>query len=218
MAEVIRQEEIPDIFRAVARKFEEKKDELCRMDAQMGDGDLGLTMSKGFSALPDILEGFREEQDIGRMLMKAGMKMSGIVPSTMGTLMSSGIMEGGRQLRGCREIDAGKLAGFIEGFAEGIHKRGKANPGERTIYDAFLPAAEMAQKASASGSLEEVIDAACEGARTVVKATETMTPKHGKAAVFAEKAKGVPDQGAVAGMYFLDGLKDGILKREGEAR
>ena len=64
-------EQIPDLFDSVGLLFTEKKDELCEMDAKLGDGDLGLTMSKGYSSLPGLM---REEAagaagDIGKMLM-----------------------------------------------------------------------------------------------------------------------------------------------------
>ena len=48
----IRIEDLPGLFESIAKVFVEKKDELCAMDANMGDGDLGLTMSKGYSAMP----------------------------------------------------------------------------------------------------------------------------------------------------------------------
>ena len=92
---VITCEQLPELFAAVGGLFTEKRDELCEMDAQMGDGDLGLTMSKGYGALPQLLRDNMEPGDIGKTLMKGGMKMSSVVPSTMGTLMSSGIMAGG---------------------------------------------------------------------------------------------------------------------------
>ena len=55
-----------------------------------------------------------------------------------------------------------------------------------------------------------MIEAACQGAAAGVEATKDMVPKFGKAAVFAAKAAGVADQGAVAGMYMIQGLKRGI--------
>ena len=58
--------------------------------------------------------------------------------------------------------------------------------------------------------LKQVIEAALEGAKEGVEATKDMTPKFGKAAVHAAKAAGVPDQGAVAGMYMIEGLKRSI--------
>jgi dihydroxyacetone kinase-like protein len=91
-------ETLPDLFQAVADLFTEKKDELCEMDANMGDGDLGLTMSKGYNALPQLIRENTEANNIGKTLMKAGMKMASVVPSTMGTLMASGIMNGGKVL------------------------------------------------------------------------------------------------------------------------
>ena len=108
-------DQIPDLFASVGNLFIEKKEELCEMDARLGDGDLGLTMSKGYGSLPDIM---REEAtgaagDIGKLLMKSGMKMSSLVPSTMGFLMSTGIMEGGKALKGKTEIDAPALAAYL---------------------------------------------------------------------------------------------------------
>lgn len=208
-------EQVPDLFASVGVLFVEKKEELCEMDAKLGDGDLGLTMSKGYAALPDLMRAEAEGAggDIGKLLMKAGMKMSSLVPSTMGFLMSSGVMEGGKALKGKTELDGAALAEYLKGFAAGIQKRGKCEAGQRTIYDAILPAAEAAWKAAQvpAVSLETVITAALEAARGGVEATKDMVPVFGKAAVHAEKSKGVADQGAVAGYYKILGLSNYIL-------
>ena len=209
--ETIKAEQLPGVFAGAARIFAEKKEELCEMDARMGDGDLGLTMQKGYGALPDLLKENLEADDPMKTLMKSGMKMSSVVPSTMGTLMSSGIMEGGKALKGKTEIGPSELADFLEGFAGGIQKRGKCEPGDRTILDAMKPAAEAARReADAGGSLLSVLDAAVRGAEEGVSATMSMVPKFGKAAVHAAKAEGVPDQGAVAGKYLLEGLREAV--------
>ena len=210
-------EQIPDLFDSVGLLFTEKKDELCEMDAKLGDGDLGLTMSKGYSSLPGLM---REEAagaggDIGKMLMKAGMKMSSLVPSTMGFLMSTGVMEGGKALKGRTELDGAGLADYLTGFAAGIQKRGKCKAGQRTIYDAVLPAAQAAARTVAekpAASLNEVISAALEAARTGVEATKDMVPVFGKAAVHAAACAGVPDQGATAGYYKILGLANYICR------
>ncbi len=206
--------QIAELFESVRNIFSEKKDELCDMDARLGDGDLGLTMSKGFGALPDIIRAEEESAggDVGKLIMKAGMKMSSLIPSTMGFLMSSGIMEGGKALKGRTEIDAQALADYIEGFAAGIQKRGKCSVGECTIYDAIEPAARAAKDAAAgSGELESVIDAAVKAAGDGVEATKNMSPMHGKSAVHAVNSAGIADQGAVAGFYKLSGMRDFII-------
>lgn len=200
-------EQIPDLFEEVARMFAEKKEELCALDAAMGDGDLGLTMSKGYAALPDLLRSCAEPGDIGKTLAKAGMKMASVVPSTMGTLMASGIMEGGKALKGCSEITPIELAKYLSGFSAGVQNRGKCNLGDRTILDAISEGAVAAEAAAASGdALANVMQAAVDGAARGVEKTKQMLPKFGKAAVFSGKSIGVPDQGAVAGVYMLMGM------------
>ena len=204
-------EQLPALFQGVAAIFAEKKEELCKLDAQMGDGDLGLTMDKGYGALPALLQENMEAGDIGKTLMKGGMKMSSLVPSTMGTLMSSGIMEGGKALKGKDAMGPRELADCLTAFAAGVQKRGKCQLGDRTILDALEAGAKAAAKAAEEGGdLSAVIAAACEGAAQGVEANKDIVPKFGKAAVFAAKAKGVPDQGAMAGLYMLQGLQRGI--------
>ncbi|MCR4908075.1 MAG: dihydroxyacetone kinase subunit L [Lachnospiraceae bacterium] len=204
-------EELPELFESVAAIFAEKKDELCDMDAHMGDGDLGLTMNKGFGALPGLIKENGVEGDIGKTLMKSGMKMASLVPSTMGTLMSSGLMGAGKAMGSVPELGAKELSVFFRGFADGVANRGKNKPGERTITDALEPAALSAEEAFAGGGdLKAVIDGALSGVEKGVEATKDMLPVKGKAAVFADRAKGVPDQGAVAAKYLIQGMHNYI--------
>lgn len=208
----IKREDWLVLMQEVARVMTENADHLCEMDANMGDGDLGLTMKKGYCALPDLYAGL-EEADMGKRLFKSGTKMASVVPSTMGTLMASGWMEGGKRLMGREAVDAAGFATFLQGFADGIAKRGKCVPGERTVLDALVPAAQAARtEAQAGGSLPDTARAALESARQGVEATKQMTPKYGKAAVFAAKSIGVEDQGATAGMLLIQGLFEGIQK------
>lgn len=203
--------QIPEMFACVGNLFVEKKEELCEMDARLGDGDLGLTMSKGFAALPDLLRENSKDAagDVGKLLMKASMKMSSLVPSTMGFLMASGIMEGGKAVKGRTEIDSAALSDYLAGFAEGIQKRGKCQIGQRTIYDSIKPAADAAKsclKANPAATLAEVAEAALKAAEAGVEATKDMLPVFGKAAVHAAKCTGVADQGATAGYYKILGM------------
>lgn len=210
---VITCETLPQLFEHVAALFAEKKDELSEMDANMGDGDLGLTMSKGYGALPQLIRDNTEAGDVGKTLMKAGMKMASVVPSTMGTLMSSGIMAGGKALKGCSSIDGAALSRYLAAFADGIANRGKCQRGNRTILDAVGAAADRAAAliaADPAATLQAVIQAAVEGAVEGVEATKSMTPVFGKAAVFAAKAIGIADQGAVAGLIMLQGMQNAI--------
>ena len=202
-------DDLPELFECVSKVFAENKDRLCEMDAAMGDGDLGLTMSKGYGALPDFLRETAAEGELGKQLMKGGMKMQNLVPSTMGTLMSSGIMGAGKALKGKTEMAVADLVAFYRNFADGLAKRGKTQLGDRTILDALDPAAKKAAaclEANPAATFADVANAAVEGAKEGCEATKDMLPKYGKAAVHAAKAKGVVDQGAVAGLCLVQGI------------
>ena len=156
--------ELPDLFQGAADIFGEKKEELCEMDARMGDGDLGLTMQKGFGALPQLIRDNEAEGDIGKTLMKAGMKMAGLVPSTMGTLMSSGIMEGGKAIGKKGEMGPKELAEFLAGFARGIAHRGHCQTVARTILDDVAAGANKSAAACVEGAdMEAIVRQALEG-------------------------------------------------------
>lgn len=208
----IKIEQLPDWFEAVGTVMTDCADRLCEMDALMGDGDLGLTMKKGFAALPDILRSL-DEGNLGKKLFKAGMKMASVVPSTMGTLMASGIMEGGKALMGAEEIGSLEYQIYLESFARGIAKRGNCTRGERTVLDAVGAAADKLKDALAENpemKLEEAGEIAFIGAGEGVELTKSMVPKYGKAAVHKLAAEGMEDQGACAGMYMIKGYLDYI--------
>lgn len=201
---------LPDWFESVAAVMADKADELCEMDSKMGDGDLGLTMRKGFGALPQILREL-DEPNMGKKLMKAGMKMASVVPSTMGTLMASGIMNGGKALADIQALDATAYLAYLKGFADGISKRGKCSWGDRTVLDAVAAAAdqlEAALKENPDLTLKEAGELAVVGAAIGVEATKAMEPKYGKAAVHKAAAAGTADQGACAGLYMIQGYRD----------
>lgn len=207
-------EQLPELFESVAAAFAESADMLCKMDSRMGDGDLGLTMKKGFGGIPDILRNMNEP-DLSKKIRKAGMDMTDLVPSTMGMLMGTGICYGGKALEGKRELDGEGMALFLDGFCKGIIKRGKCSRGDCTVLDCIGQAADDAKavlNANLSASLEDVCSAALGGAQKGVEATKTMTPRFGKAAVHAGTSQGVADQGATAGLVMLQGMADYILK------
>ena len=206
----IKREELADLFRSIGMIMLEKKDVLCEMDSKVGDGDLGLTMSKGFGELPDIINNI-EEEDIGKAIIKGGMKLSSIIPSTMGFLMSSGLMNGGKKIIGKSEIGAQEYSDFLIGFMEGIIKRGNCAEGDRTILDAIAPAARVAERSvSQEKPLTIVSNEAWLAAQKGAESTKYMLPKFGKAAVHKEACKGVVDQGACAGVYFIQGINNYI--------
>lgn len=181
----------------------ENKEYLIELDAASGDGDLGLTMSKGFAAGKEAAEASTEE-DLGKLLFQIGSAIAKAAPSTMGTLMASGFLKAAKAFKGMTELADSDFAKFAGEYYTGIQERGKANPGERTLLDSLKPAWDAIAAAFEAGEadLHKVAEIGYKAALEGVEATKEMVAMHGKTVVHRAKLQGVPDQGAIVGSLF----------------
>lgn len=191
----------------------EQRDALIALDQQVGDGDLGITMQKAFAAADAMV--LPEQDGIGEYFARCGVAMAKAAPSTMGTLMATGFMRGGRALPAATdELDGPLLARFFNAFTQGIEERGKARPGDKTVLDVLLPAGQALSNGVAGGaSLEQSVGAALQAARQGLDATRGMVPQQGKAACFAEKSIGIADPGGSVAVILFQVLHD-VLRRD----
>ncbi len=192
------------ILQNLKQLFNDNKDFLVDLDGRMGDGDLGLTMSKAFTAAADELAD-TQETDIGKIFMKAGMIMAKAAPSTMGTLMATGFMRGGKAVVGKSQISAPDLADYFQAFVNGIMERGKAKPGEKTIVDALKPAAD-AMSALRGEDIAAALPKALQAAEQGLESTKDMIAQHGRIAYYKDQSKGHEDPGATAGVILIKGF------------
>ena len=197
-------DDIIKILQNLKKLFNDNRDHLVELDARMGDGDLGLTMSKAFTAVFDELRG-TTETDIGKILMKAGMLMAKAAPSTMGTLMGTGFMRGGKAVSGRDEISTTDLAEFFQAFVTGIMERGKAKPGEKTIIDSLKPAADTLMELQGE-DIVKALQEALLSSENGLESTRNMVAQHGRIAYYKEQSKGQKDPGATAGVILIKGF------------
>ncbi|MCL2813824.1 MAG: dihydroxyacetone kinase subunit L [Oscillospiraceae bacterium] len=206
-------EDIVSILGEISAVMAEQKAFLCELDAGMGDGDLGITMSSGWAAAAQTAK-TAKETDIGKILMKSGLKMSSAAPSTMGTLLASALMEAGKSLSGKTLLGTSELSELLTGLCAGITKRGRCAPGDRTVLDSIWPAAEAAKQLGSAVSLKKAAAVIRDASKKGLENTKEMLPKFGRAAVFAEKVIGRQDQGATAGFLIIDAICNYIEKGE----
>lgn len=196
------------IFDGIARVMEENKERLGKLDQAIGDGDLGITMAAGFSGAAKDAPGFGEAEP-GRMFMKAGMSINRHAPSTMGTVMATGFMRGGKAVAGKEALTSADLAPFFQAFLDGVMERGKVRPGDKTAVDAILPASEAAG-AAASKPLPDAMADIAAAAERGREAAKSLMSQHGKAAVFREKTIGMEDPGCAAFCLMIKGFADAV--------
>lgn len=181
------------------------KENLIALDSVVGDGDLGLTMTKGFAVAHETAA--KGEADAGRMLYNAGKAMSSAAPSTMGTLMALGLMQGGKVLKGKTELTNEDIADFAAAYLEAVMTRGKAKLGEKTFLDGFHPGVVALKEALAAGeSLAEGTAKAAVAAEEGFKAAKTMLAVHGKPAVKGEASRNMDDPGACVAMLIWQAI------------
>lgn len=181
----------------------EQKEYLCNLDAQAGDGDIGITINKGLQAILDALPDTPKES-IGSFLIYGGMEMSEHAASTMGTLFSSGLINSGKFFKNQNEISYDQIGMFFEKFIEGIQKRGKASIGDKTILDVLSPASnDINESLKKELELKLIFEKASYVADLEVENTKHLKAVHGRASRYPNGSIGLIDPGAVVGALFI---------------
>lgn len=194
---------IKKLITKIAEIMEENREHLIALDSVVGDGDLGLTMSDGFRAASDTIDTM-DEVDAGKLLYQAGKAMSTAVPSTMGTLMASGLMQAGKQLKGCSELSLQDIVTLFVAYEEGVKHRGKANVGEKTFLDGLDPAVQSLQESITHGDgLVAAANKAYDASVVGYENTATMLAIHGRAATRGEMSRTLKDPGAYVAVLIM---------------
>lgn len=205
---------IKKILGEIVSSVEKEKDYLIELDGAMGDGDLGLTMYNGFKSLYEEVDNI-DTEDLGMFVMKLGMKMNSVVPSTMGTLVSVCMIRGAKTLKGKSDVSLDDIIEFGEASINGVMEVGKTKVGNKTMLDALYPAVEGLKEGKAKGlSIEESVEIAYERAVEGAELTKELKSVHGRAAYYGDKSIGKPDPGATAVSFIVRGIKNAVSKVE----
>lgn len=196
------------IIEGMAKKIEAEKDYLTQLDNEIGDGDHGINLARGFEAvekkLPSLAGG-----DIGALLKGVGMKLVSTVGGASGPLYGTAFMKAGMACKGLTELDGPAFVKAMEAAVDGIKMRGKATEGEKTMLDALCPALKVMQDEVAAGkSLKEALQDAAAAAEKGVEYTKTIIATKGRASYLGERSLGHQDPGATSSLYLLQVLAE----------
>jgi len=185
-------------IRAYAAALAGQKDHLTRLDADIGDGDHGTNMDRGFQAVLARLPGVAD-QDIGALLKAVGMTLVSTVGGASGPLYGTFFLQMGTAAAGRTELSLAEWAAALKAGADGVVLRGKAAPGDKTMVDTLAPAVAALQAAAARGAgLGEALDEAARAAEQGMAATIPMVARKGRASYLGERSRGHQDPGATS--------------------
>ncbi|MEV7961438.1 dihydroxyacetone kinase subunit DhaL [Oerskovia paurometabola] len=191
-------------MRDAATMIVSARDELTELDRQIGDGDHGENLNRGFQAVVAKLDGLEAEPaQIGDVLKLVATTLMSSVGGASGPLYGTAFLRAAK-VTGLAELDSSAVVALLEGALEGITARGKAAPGEKTMVDAWQPAVDAAVAAADSGADPVgVLEAALAAAEAGALATVPLLATKGRASYLGERSIGHQDPGATSTVVIL---------------
>jgi len=190
---------LQDQLPRLAAHLESSAEELNGLDAQLGDGDLGVTMVRGSRQLLEIREELPD--DWGMALLKCAQAFTKTSGSSYGTILATGLMAMAKQKKGQAEMDATEWAGLLKLALEAMQQRGKAELGQKTVLDP-LSAAQKKLDSAPEASLPDLIEVV----QQTIDDFRDKPCQIGRARIFQDKSIGLDDPGMVAFKRLLEGL------------
>ncbi|RWQ61178.1 dihydroxyacetone kinase subunit DhaL [Mesorhizobium sp.] len=200
------------MFDAIAVAIEADKDRLCQLDGVIGDADHGIAMALGFNAARDALAPLDVSATEPTVLLNTAAKsFLNAVGASSGPLYATAFMRGAAAVKGKSTLAGADIVALFQAMAQGIQDRGKAEIGEKTMVDAWLPAAQAAAAAHAAGkTLSESLAAALEAAERGAEATKDMIAAKGRSSRLGERSLGHIDPGAASAVTVIGAMRKGL--------
>lgn len=194
----------PELIRTVEAALTylaQYSEELRDLDAALGDGDLGITISAGSAAVIEVLGNLAEEATPAAVLRSAAAAFANANPSTMAALVGGALLAAAREIANVADVDTRAGLSIGRAAAQSISARGKSQIGDKTILDALVPALDAMESAT-----DNVLETGILAAREGVENTRSLQSMRGRASWLGERSKGLQDPGATAFLRFLEGL------------
>ncbi|USQ75096.1 dihydroxyacetone kinase subunit DhaL [Ornithinimicrobium cryptoxanthini] len=182
----------------------EQADYLTDLDRAIGDADHGSNMQRGMARAARLADE-EEFTAIDAYLKKVGMSLVSNVGGASGPLYGTFFLRMGGALAGVEEAGAEEVGAALRAGVEGILARGKAEVGDKTMYDAWSPALDAFDAAvGAGGDLAGALAAAAEAAAKGRDGTEDLVARKGRASYLGERSRGHIDPGATSSTMLLE--------------
>jgi dihydroxyacetone kinase-like protein len=204
---VLSPDAVKSMLVAVADRIIASEPLLSEADRNLGDGDHGLGMQRGFTAVKEKMLAANPADGIDKLFSAAGMAMISSMGGASGALFGTLFRDGGKALAGRAELDAAGYAVFLRAACDGVMARGKAKPGDKTMVDALQPAAEKAKEV-AGLPLPEAMNAVAAAGEAGRDASMSMVATLGRAKALGAASIGHPDAGACSVAIILRTMSD----------
>lgn len=178
--------------------------ELRQLDADLGDGDLGITVSAGSGAVAALLARLPADVAAGALLREAGLAFASANPSTFAALVGGGLASAATAFDDTRPVTVRDGIRIGRAFADFVARKGGAEPGDKTLLDILVPVLDALDAAPDDPGGAAAL------AWELVSRTAQWQSKRGRAAWHRDRSIGRKDPGSVAIAYLLDTVLCGM--------
>jgi dihydroxyacetone kinase-like protein len=200
---------VRDWIKAYGAAIAENRERLTELDSAIGDADHGTNMDRGMRKALERVDGLDDGEDIGATLKAVGMALVSSVGGAGGPLYGTLFIQMGGATAGKDEVGVGEWARAVKAGVDGVRARGKAEPGDKTMVDALLPAAEALGEAADQGAdLAEALRQAARAAEDGMKATIELVARKGRASYLGPRSAGHQDPGATSSYLLMKSAAD----------
>ena len=163
-------------------------------------------MYRGFSKVVEKLPSIADK-DIGFILKNTGMTLLSNVGGASGPLFGTFFIRAAQVTQAHQSLTLDELYQMMREGADGVVNRGKAEPGDKTMCDVWLPVVESLRQSSEQHlSVQHALDAAAIQAEEAARSTITMQARKGRASYLGERSIGHQDPGATSVMFMIQAL------------
>jgi D-erythrulose 4-kinase len=187
----------------VAAALPRHADELRELDAALGDGDLGITVGAGATAVGAAVEALPTDAHPAEVLRAAGVAFAGANPSTYAALVGGGLVAASQAVGDSETFDAATARAAVAALQARIQERGGAEVGDKTVVDVIAAVREVLDGGT-DRPVAELASAAVDAARGAVEESTARTSRRGRASWVGERSAGHRDPGSVAFQRLLE--------------
>jgi phosphoenolpyruvate---glycerone phosphotransferase subunit DhaL len=192
-----------------AETFQQHKDELTQLDADIGDADHGANMARGFTAVQGKLASLKDK-DVGAIFKTVAMTLISTVGGASGPLYGTLFLQAAGSTNGKAALSQDEFAQAMSSGVQGLMNRGKAVVGEKTMVDAWVPALEALKSTGADDTLNAALDRAVKAAKQGADSTVPLVATKGRASYLGERSAGHMDPGACSTVLLLEALQHAL--------
>ena len=193
---------------ASQKVFAENRQQLTDLDSAVGDGDFGISLDRGFTAVQAELSA-NPPADLPSVFKNVATVLIRTMGGTSGPLLGTFFLRAGAACAGKSELAPDDVVALFQAGVEGIQQRGKAALGDKTMLDALLPAVDAMRSALEAGNgVAEMVERGAAAAEAGVQATKTMQARKGRGSYLGERSVGHQDPGATGAHLLLKAAAD----------